>query len=113
MAISKQQLFNDGVCMICRFKTSSELRITHSCLRFENRTVGSERFYKAAEMQHRVDKVIRVPFIFEPRANDVVIIDDEQYNILQVQYIRDTKPKAWQLSIELRKKRLEINVNES
>lgn len=113
MKNNKVQVFNDGICKLARFGTHSDLNIVQRYLRYENRTVGSERFYKAAEQQKRIDKVIRIPCIPEPQATDVIIIGDDQYNVLQVQYIRDTNPSCWQLSIEKRKKRLEIYVNES
>ena len=57
--------------------------------------------------------MIRIPLIAEPQATDIVIMNGDQYNVIQVQMIKDAKPQAWQLSIEKRKKRLEIHVNES
>lgn len=111
--ISKRQTFNDGICTMATIINANSLKIKQAGIRYDNRTVGSERFYKAAEYQHRCDKVIRIPLIAEPQATDIVIINGDQYNVIQVQMIKDAKPQAWQLSIEKRKKRLEIHVNES
>lgn len=111
--ISKRQTFNDGICTIATIINANGLKIKQAGIRYDNRTVGLERFYKAAEYQQRCDKVIRIPLIVEPQATDIVIMNGDQYNVIQVQMIKDAKPQAWQLSIEKRKKRLEIHVNES
>ena len=95
--ISKRQTFNDGICTMATIINANSLKIKQAGIRYDNRTVGSERFYKAAE----------------PQATDIVIMNGDQYNVIQVQMIKDAKPQAWQLSIEKRKKRLEIHVNES
>lgn len=110
--IENRQIFNNGICDVYKFK-SNTLIIPHiNGLRFEYKTVGSERFYKAAEQNRRIEDVIRIPAVNGVEANMIVIINEKQYTIVQAQRIKDSKPPCWQLSLEERKKRLEIAVGD-
>lgn len=95
------QTFNDGVLSFYHINNDDTIQLTQGGIRFSTRTVGSKRFFEAYEFQKRADKVVRVPPLAEPNANDVVIIEGKQFSILQVQEILDTSPKCWQLTLEL------------
>ena len=93
-------MFNDGILAIFSINESDELVPIISGIRFGRRTVGSKRFFEAYEYQHRVDEVVRIPYTAPILANDVAVIENVQYNILQVQKIFDTMPKCLQLTLE-------------
>lgn len=92
--------FTDGIADICTVRDDDKIELTQSGIRFEAMTVGSQRFFAAKDSQHSVDKMIAVPKCPEPTANMVAVINGEQYDILQVQEIKDSFPKTWQLSLE-------------
>lgn len=96
----KIQTFNDGILSLNTIAEDDTISLVQGGIRFDNRTVGSKRFFEAYEFQRRADKVVRVPPIAEPLSNDIVIIEGTQYNILQVQKIKDTMPECWQLTLE-------------
>ena len=96
----KIQTFNDGILSLYTINDDDSLSPVQSGIRFEYRTVGSKRFFEAYEFQRRADKVVRIPPTAEPLSNDIVIIEDKQFNILQVQKIKDTMPECWQLTLE-------------
>lgn len=96
----KTQTFNDGILSLYTIGDDDGLKPIQSGIRFGTRTVGSKRFFEAYEFQRRVDKVVRIPQTKEPQANDVAVIGGWQYNILQVQEIKDSMPVCWQLSLE-------------
>lgn len=96
----KTQTFNDGILSLYSVTDNDGLALIQSGIRFGTRTVGSKRFFEAYEFQRKADKLVRIPQTKEPHADDVVIIEGAQYNILQVQDIKDTMPKCWQLTLE-------------
>lgn len=100
MPLNKTQTFNDGILSIYSVGEDDELMPIISGIRFGRRTVGSKRFFEAYEYQHRVDEVVRIPYTGAILANDVAVIGEAQYNILQVQKIFDTMPKCLQLTLE-------------
>ncbi len=102
----KVQLFNDGTLMLCKLKDSEEkLYPVFPNLRFENRTIGAERFFKAREAQHKISMLVRIPQAKGVSDEDIAVIGDMQYRILQLQTINDTCPRCWQLTLEKVKKR--------
>lgn len=96
----KIQVFNGGVCKLYRIGKGEKLSLILENIRFEDRTVGMERFFKARDYQQNATRMIRIPRIPELRANDVIVIEAAQYNIIQCQKIFDTFPKCWQLTLE-------------
>lgn len=96
----KIQTFNDGILSLNTIAEDDTISLVQGGIRFDNRTVGAKRFFEAYEFQRRADKVVRVPPTAEPLSNDIVIIEGTQYNILQVQKIKDTMPECWQLTLE-------------
>jgi hypothetical protein len=100
MKRTKIQTFNSGICSIYKIGNNDVLSLKIGGIRFDDRTVGSERFFKAADFQLKASKMIRIPFIDEPKANDIIVIGENQYNMIQVQSIYDTYPKCWQITLQ-------------
>lgn len=92
--------FIDGIADIYRVRDDDLIESVQKGIRFQALTVGSQRFFAAKDHQHSVDKMICVPECPEPEANMVAVISGRQYDILQVQEIRDSFPRTWQISLE-------------
>lgn len=102
MSLNKKRVraFTDGVADIYTVRDDDTIELVQSGIRFDALTVGSQRFFAAKEQQHTIDKMIAVPKCPEPVANMVAVINRSQYNILQVQEIKDSFPRTWQMSLE-------------
>lgn len=94
------QVFNDGIAGIYKITSNKSMRTVYPSLRYAERTVGSERYFKAAENQQTINMLIRIPKLRDVTANDVVVIRGKQYRLVQVQSINDSKPPSLQLSLE-------------
>lgn len=92
--------FTDGIADIYTVRDDDTIELMQGGICFEAMTVGSQRFFAAKDHQHSVDKMIAVPKCPEPTANMVAVINGEQYDILQVQEIKDSFPQTWQMSLE-------------
>lgn len=103
---NKIQTFNDGILSICTLESNDEkLHLVLENLRYENRTVGSSRYFQAKEAQHKISRIVRIPQVRELSDEDIVVVETNQFRILQVQSINDTFPKCWQLTLEKVKRR--------
>ena len=102
MSLNKKRVraFTDGIVDIYTVRDDDTIELVQSGIRFEALTVGSQRFFAAKEQQHIIDKMIAVPKCPEPEANMVAVINGAQYNVLQVQEIKDSFPRTWQMSLE-------------
>lgn len=102
MSLNKKRVraFTDGVVNIYTVRDDDTIELVQSGTRFDALTVGSQRFFAAKEQQHTIDKMIAVPKCPEPEANMVAVINGVQYNVLQVQEIKDSFPQTWQMSLE-------------
>ena len=69
-------------------------------LRFDERTVGMNRFYAAMKNNVKVDMVVRVHRLSNVSTQDVAVVNYEQYKIKQVQYPSDVEPPCMDLSLE-------------
>lgn len=104
----KIQTFNHGLCGIYRIGGDEKISPVLEGIRFEDQTVGSKRFFKARDFQQTASRMIRIPLIPKPKANDVIVIEGTQYNMIQVQSIYDTYPKCWQITLEEIRKNREL-----
>ena len=69
-------------------------------LRFEERKLGIQRFYSAAQNQQRIERVIRVPRTEKVNAQDVAKTHDgKQYRIELVQLVPDVFPPSVDLTL--------------
>lgn len=100
MNCKRVRAFTDGIVDIYTVREDDTIEMCREGIRFGAMTVGSQRFFAAKDQQHSIDKMICVPLCPEPEANMVAVIGDQQYDILQVQEIKDSLPKTWQLSLE-------------
>ena len=100
------QTFNDGVLKVYSLsrKTdgSEELTLKHRLLRYEERTVGVNRYYRAAQENVRITKVLRVQKLKNISTQDVVILESgEQYYVRRaVDPKNNVNPPCWDLSLE-------------
>ena len=111
------QTYNDGICQICEVtniadpgempKDGLKEKIK---LRFEERTVGMNRFWTAMQAHARVDMLIRTPRIRSVNNFDIVVLSDgEQYEIKQIQYPKDVEPPSMDLSLTRLETKYEVN----
>lgn len=107
--MEKIQTFNSGIVRLAYILQGERLRYKGNPLRYNERTVGLRRFFQADQVGRKISKVIRVPKIKDISENDVAIINNNQYSIVQMQNIDDTKPKCWQLTLEKIKTRLKFD----
>lgn len=105
----KSQTFNDGICVIYSIKNIAQagekpkdgLAFKAGPLRYDERTVGMNRFWAAKQADARIDRLIRVPRIESVSTHDVAVLNSaEQYSLEQVQYPPDVDPKCMDLSLE-------------
>ena len=102
------QTFNDGIANIYSVGNIAEpgnkpkegLTLKAGPLRFDERTVGMGRFWTAKQGQVRIDRLIRTARIGSISPQDVAILADGQYRIMQVQYPKDTDIPTMDLSLE-------------
>jgi hypothetical protein len=106
------QTFNDGTVDVYSVGNIAEagnmpkdgLTIKISNLRYEERTVGMSRFWTAKQEQAQIEQLIRAPRVNSITTHDVAILEGQQYDIVQLQYIQDIEPPCMDLSLE----RLEV-----
>lgn len=98
--------FGDGIAEIYSVKNVAEegdrpkeKLILKEHLRFENRTVGLQRFFDAAQEKINISRVISAPLIFSVSTQDVVIINGNQYEIKMKQEKFDTRPASMLLTL--------------
>ena len=118
------ETFGDGLLTICDADERTITRTKMEHIRFGNRTVGVQRFWKAKTAGDKVDKLLALPLavlgIELIEVHDVVILENEtdwlwnalafddteikdragHYQILQVQPKYDAEPPALYLSLE-------------
>ena len=105
MEQTKIQTFLDGLCAIFGQDENGKQKLVRGNVPYQLRTVGSRRFFEAAQIGHTISRVIRVPKIGRDLNDCQVVIHDgsekgQLYQILQAQEIMDTKPRCLQLSLE-------------
>ena len=105
MEAAKIQTFLDGFCDLYALDENGVPQLVRQNLPYQLRTVGSKRFFEAAQIGHTISRVIRVPDIGRDLNDCQVVIHDGSekgllYQILQAQEIMDTNPRCLQLSLE-------------
>lgn len=106
--LNQTQSFNDGIVKIYRVvdialpgDMPKEGLILQLTLRYKERTVGLTRYYAALQNNIKVDFVIRCQQVREVLANDVaILVDENQYRVMQVQYPEDVEPPVMDLTLE-------------
>ena len=108
--MGRMQTFNDGVVDIYSVENIAEsgnmphegLISKYIGLRYEERTVGMNRFWSAMQNSVKIDMLIRAPRLRDVSTQDIAIlsIDNKQYKIKQIQYPPDVQPPVMDLSLE-------------
>ena len=101
------QTFNDGIVMFYSVGNISDpgnmpkdgLTLKNT-LRYEERTVGMNRFWGGLQVNVNVEQLIRVPRINAISSQDIAIINENQYRIKQIQYINSVEPPSMDISLE-------------
>lgn len=110
------QTYNDGICRIYEVTNIAppgeypqEGIKAKVKLRYEERTVGMNRFWTAMQAHARIDLLIRTPRIRSINNFDIVVLPDgEQYEIRQIQYPKDVEPPSMDLSLTRLETKYEI-----
>lgn len=100
MEPTKIQTFLDGACAIYGQDENGKPQLVRDNVPFQLRTVGSKRFFEAAQIGHTIARVIRIPDIGMALNDCQVTIRGQTYQVLQMQDIMDTCPRCMQLSLE-------------
>ena len=112
MLKTKFESFNGGVVSLYKVTDLAlpgdlpvEGLVLKQVLRYKERTVGMARFYQAMQNDIKVDFVIRCPEVrgLSEKNTDIlvaILIDGQQYKVMQIQYIEDAEPKSMDLSLE-------------
>ncbi len=95
----KVETFPDGVVAI-RSEEDRRLGPVKATLRFEEQSVGVNRFYSAQESVagSRIDRVIKVPHTPIPDRLDIAIIGGVQYRINRIQYKPERRVDLFELA---------------
>lgn len=95
--------FNDGVVGLWGLtETKKPIRIQEG-IRFQERVVGSVRYYEAELAGHQVQRVIRIPQLIGLKvelSGCFAVIGGQQYRIARTQNIPDTIPRCVDLTLE-------------
>ena len=109
---SQTQSYNDGIVSIYKVSDISlpgdmpvDGLVLQQTLRYKERTVGLNRYYSALQNNIKVDFVIRCPEVrgLSQKSTDIlvaILIDDQQYKVMQIQYIEDAQPPSMDLTLE-------------
>jgi len=106
--LMKTQSYNDGVVVVYAVENIAQPgsmpadKITQKeSLRYDERTVGLNRFYAAMQNNVNIKYVLRCPRIRSVSTLDVAVPNDgKQYKIVQIQYPQDVEPPSMDLTLE-------------
>jgi len=94
------ETFNDGVCAVFALNNQEKYQCKFPYIRFAKRIIGSKRFFEAAQVNQMINLVIRIPFAADINTDNIVIIGEKQYKVIQVQNINTTRPNTTDLSLQ-------------
>ena len=106
------QTFNDGVVSVYKVGDVAlpgdmprDGLVLQQTLRYKERTVGLNRFYQALQNNIKVDFVIRCPEVrgLSTKNTDImvaILINGQQYKVMQIQYIEDAQPPSMDMTLE-------------
>lgn len=102
MAKKKVQFetFNDGACSLWQLDRNKKPTLLLEPVRFRERTVGIKRNYEAEQNGHTIQRLIRIPRMDFIKVGVFVVIEGQQYTVLQAQKILDTIPECTDLTLE-------------
>ena len=91
--------FLDGLCSFWQLDGNRCPVKVLDGIRFQLRVVGSKRNFCAEQAGHNIEKLIRIPRTDLVARGTFVVINGEQYQVLQAQTIFDTIPQCTQLTL--------------
>ena len=99
------QTFNDGILSICSAKDHEDgtttLTVKHALLRYHERTVGINRYYRAKQESVEISMLVRIPWHGDVSTQDVAVLGDgRQFGIMQVQKPEGVMPPCLDISLE-------------
>lgn len=100
MEPTKIQTFLDGTCDLYAQDENGKQKLVRENVPYQLRTVGSRRFFEAAQIGHTISRVIRIPDVGMALNDCFVTIRGTTFQVLQAQEIMDTNPRCLQLSLE-------------
>ena len=100
MEQTKIQTFLDGTCDLYAQDENGKQKLVRENVPYQLRTVGSRRFFEAAQIGHTISRVIRIPDVGMALNDCFVTIRGQTYQVLQAQEIMDTNPRCLQLRLE-------------
>jgi len=112
MLLRKRQSFPDGIVNVYKVTDIAlpgdmpvDGLVLKQTLRYKERTVGMGRYYAAMQNNIKVDFVIRCPEVrgLSEKSTDIlvaILIDGQQYKIMQIQYPEDVNPPVMDMSLE-------------
>ena len=103
------ETFNDGICNICCIDEEGKIGDIKAALRFRERTVGITRYHEAKTDKLQTVRLIRVPMQAWLTTGYLVTISDEIFEIVQVQSIYDTLPRANDITLRMTRQRRSEN----
>ena len=100
------QTFNDGIVKVYEVTDVShpgdrpvKKLVLKETLRYDQRTVGMNRFYTAMQENVQIDNMVRCPRRAAVSTQDIAEIGGVQYEIDMVQYPTDVYPPAMDLTL--------------
>lgn len=104
--ITNTETFNDGIAYVYKIVNTAEPgfkpQYTPTLYRkfaFGYKTIGVKRNYEALQAQVKLDELIQILLDRKVSAQDIVVINEVQYQIKQVQHKKDTVPFTTLLSL--------------
>lgn len=99
------ETFNDGICSFRLVTEEGDAGKEKASLRFQERTVGVQRYHEAMTTKVQVDRLIRVQYQPWMTTEYLAVIDGEVYEIEQAQTITGTRPKTNDVALHLARQR--------
>ena len=94
-------VFNGGSCNIYSTDEAGAQTLKYANIKFDKRSLGFKRFFAAAAVQTKIDRVILIPFINGIVGQDIVeIIGVGKYSVELSQDIDDFNPPCIALTLQ-------------
>lgn len=95
----KFETFLDGVCSIWRLDENRKPAKVLENIRFQQRVVGAKRNYCAEQAGHNIEMLIRIPRCDRVMRGSFIVIEERQFQVVQVQTILDVIPQCTDITL--------------
>lgn len=110
---TKFESFLDGLCSFWQLDVSQKPVCRQKGIRYQLRVVGSKRNFCAEQAGHNIQMLIRIPRTDSIERGSFVVIEGEQYTVIQAQTITDTIPQCTDLTLAQPELLLDFNEEET